>query len=144
MFGWTEEGEESSREEFLPESPATEDSVEQGETRHVQDGVLQKGVEDAATQQTWLLVNTFSLQVELLEEAHAGVSGGHQGRRKALCRLCRRLCWIGMRHEVEWSELYHVNVAEKESERRTRAALRWYQFGAPWEGDGGGCRRGTA
>ena len=101
-----------------------------GEKQHVQDGVLQKGVEDAATQQTWLLVNPFSLQVELLEEAHAGVSGGHQGRRKTL--LC--LSWVGMRHEVEWCELYHVYVAEKESERRTRAALRWYQFGAPWEG----------
>ena len=37
-------------------------------------------------------------------------------------------------HEVEWCKLYHVYVAEKESERRTRAALRWYQFGAPWEG----------
>ena len=105
-----------------------------GEKQHVQDGVLQKGVEDAATQQTWLLVTPFSLQVELLEEAHAGVSGGQLGRRKTLRSLCRRLCWVGMRHEVEWCELYHVYVAEKESERRTRAALRWYQFGAPWEG----------
>ena len=34
----------------------------------------------------------------------------------------------------EWCcKLYHVGVVEKESERRTRAALRWYQFGAPWE-----------
>ena len=88
VFGWTEEGDESCREEqpckeeFLPESPATEDWVEQGETLLVQDGVLQKGVEDAAREHTWLLVNPFSLQVELLEEAHAGVSGGRQGRRK--------------------------------------------------------------
>ena len=58
MFGWTEEGEESCRkeqpckEEFLPESPVTEDSVEQRETLHVQDGVLQKGVEDAAREHT--------------------------------------------------------------------------------------------
>ena len=56
-FGWTEEGEESCREEqpckeeFLPEIPATEDSVEQ-ETLHMQDGVWQRRVEDAATQQT--------------------------------------------------------------------------------------------
>ena len=140
MLGWTEEGEELCREEqlckeeFLPESPATEDSVEQGETLHVQDGVLQKGVEDAARDDTWLLVNPFSLQVELLEEAHAGISTGHLGHRKTLCRLCRLLCWIGMGQEVEWCELYHVYVAEKESEPCTRAALRWYQFGAPWEG----------
>ena len=87
-------------------------------------------MEEAATQQAWLLVNPFFLQVEFLEEAHAGVSGGHLERRKTL----RRLCWVGMRHEVEWCKLYHVYVAEKESERRTRAPLRWYQFGAPWEG----------
>ena len=135
VFGRTEEGEKSCREEqpckeeFLPEIPATEDSVEQEEMLHIQDGVWQKCVEDAATQQTWLLVNPFSLQVEFLEEAHAGVSGGHLERKKTL----RRLCWVGMgQRVVEWCKLYHVYVAEKESERRTRAALRWYQFGAPW------------
>ena len=41
-LGWTEEGEKSC-----------------GEKQHVQDGVLPKGVEDAATQQTWLLVKPF-------------------------------------------------------------------------------------
>ena len=139
VFGWTEEGEESCRkeqpcrEEFSPESPAAGDSVEQGETRHVQDGVLQKGVEDAAREHTWLRVNPFSLQIELLGEAHVGVSGGYLRRRKTLRRLCRRPCWIGMGYEVEWCKLYHVYVAEKESERRTRAALRWYQFGTPQE-----------
>ena len=140
VLGLTEEGEESYREEqpckeeFMPEIPATEDSVEQEEMLHIQDGVWRRRVEEAATQQAWLLVNPFFLQVELLEEAHAGVSGGQLGRRKTLRSLCRRLCWVGMRYEVEWCKLYHVYVAEKESERRTRAALRWYQFGAPWEG----------
>ena len=44
VFEWTEEGEESCREEqpckeeFLPEIPAIEDLMEQGETRHVQEG----------------------------------------------------------------------------------------------------------
>ena len=129
-----EEGEQPCREEFSPESPATEGMVEQGETLHVIDGVWQKHVEDAVTQHTWLLVNPFSLQVELMEEVHAGVSGGHLGRRKTLCRLCRRLCWIGTGQGVEWCcKLYHVGVVEKESERGTTAAVRWYQFGAPWE-----------
>ena len=86
----------------MPESPATDALVEQWGMLHVQDGVLQKDVEDAATQQTGLLVNPLSLQVELLEEAHAGVSDGQLGRRKTLRSLCRRLCWVGMRHEVEW------------------------------------------
>ena len=108
--------------------------MELWETLRRQDDVLQRRVEDAATQHTWLLVNLFSLQVELLEEAHAGVYGGHLGRRKILCYLYRRLCYIGMVQEVEWCcKLYHVCVAEKEPGRCTRAAVRWYQLGAPWE-----------
>ena len=52
----------------------------------MQDCVLQKDVEDVAMhERLWLLVNSFSLQAELLEEAYAGVSGGHLRRRKALC-----------------------------------------------------------
>ena len=37
------ECEEPHKEEFSPESPATKGLVEQGETLHVQDDVLQKG-----------------------------------------------------------------------------------------------------
>ena len=55
----------------------------------MQDCVLQKDVEDVAMhERLWLLVNSFSLQAELLEETYAGVSGGHLRRRKALCCLC--------------------------------------------------------
>ena len=52
VLGWIEEGEQPCREEF---------------SLHIQDGVWQRRVEDAATQQTWLLVNPFSMQVEFLE-----------------------------------------------------------------------------
>ena len=39
-----------------------------------------------------------------------------------------------MGQKIEWCcKLYHVGVVEKESEQRTRAVLRWYQFGAPCE-----------
>ena len=70
MLGWTKEGregrqscreEQPCKEEFSLESPVTEGWVEQGEMLHIQDGVLQKSVEDVATQHTWLLVNPFSL-----------------------------------------------------------------------------------
>ena len=124
-----EEGEQPCREEFSQESPVTKDLVEQGKTLHVQDSMLQKGA--ATHERLWLQL---SLQGELLEEAHGGVFGGHLGRRKTLCRQCRRLCWIGKGQEVEWCcKLYHIGVAEKKSGRHTRAALRWYQFGAPWQ-----------
>ena len=49
-----------------------------------------------------------------------------------LCVACADAC-VGLAWDMRWSGA-SVYVAEKESERRTRAALRWYQFGAPWEG----------
>ena len=93
---------------------------------HGQDSMLQKGKEDAVREHTWLLVNPFTLQVELLEEVHAGVSSGHLGRRKTQCCLCQHLWWIGTGQGVEWCcKRYHVGVIKKESEQCTRAALRW-------------------
>ena len=87
--------------ELSPESPVNKALVEQWETLRVQDGVLQKRSEDAATQERmWLLVVPLSLRAELLEEAHAGASGGHLGRKKTLCRLRQRLYWVGMRRDV--------------------------------------------
>ena len=109
--------------------------MEQWETLCRQNGVLQKGWEDSTTQEhTLLLEDPPSLWAELQEEDHVGVSDGHLGRRKTVCHLCRRLCLIGMGHAVErCCKLYHVCVAEKESAWWTRAALRWYHFGAPWK-----------
>ena len=96
---------------------------------------IQKGWEDAATQErTWLLVVPLSLRAELLEEAPAGVSGGHLGRKKTLCCLRQRLHWVGMRRDVEeWCKLCYVCAAEKGPARRTRAKSQLYQSGAPME-----------
>ena len=48
--------------------------------------MLQKGWEDAVGMlaRSWLLVVPFSLRYEVLEEAHADVSRGHQGRKKTV------------------------------------------------------------
>ena len=69
-----------------------------------------------------------------MEEAHAGVSGGHQGCKKTLCRLRQRLYWVGMRRDVEeWCKLCHVCAAKKGLAWRIRAPLQLYQSGAPME-----------
>ena len=97
--------------------------------------MLQKGWEDAATQErTWLLVSlSLSLRAKLLE-AHAGVSGGHLGCKKTLYRLCQRLYCDGMRRGVEeWCKLCHVCAAKKGPARSTRAPLQLYQSGSPME-----------
>lgn len=61
---------------------------------------LEEG-EQPRKERSWLLVVPLSLQSDLREKDHAGVSGGHLGRRKTLCRLYRRRCWIGMGRDVE-------------------------------------------
>ena len=87
VVGWMEESEQPGREELALESPVTK-ALEQWKMLRGQESVWQRRVEDAATREhTWLLVNPFSLQVERLEEAHVGISGGHLGHRKTLCSL---------------------------------------------------------
>ena len=57
VLGWMEEGEEPRKVELAPQNPATKG------VQWVQDGVLQKGIEDAATlERSWLLVNPLSLR----------------------------------------------------------------------------------
>ena len=68
---------------------------------------------------SWFLVNPLFLRAELLQETHAGISGRHLGRRKTLCRLCRRLCWISMRQDMEWCKLCLFCAAKKRQARRT-------------------------
>ncbi|MPC43580.1 hypothetical protein E2C01_037230 [Portunus trituberculatus] len=57
VLRWMEKGEQPSREELSPESPATKALVEQREALRVQDSVLQRSWEDTAThERSWLLV----------------------------------------------------------------------------------------
>ena len=107
MLRWIEEGEYPFEEELSPESPTTKALVEQWKTLRVQDGVFQKGWEDAAThERTWLLIVPLPLRAELLEEADTGVSVGHLGRKKTLYFLRQRLHRISKRQDVEeWCKL---------------------------------------
>ena len=74
---WVEKGEQPPKEELSPENPATKRLVEQWDTLRVQDSVIQKRWEDAATQErTWLLVVPLSLRAELLDSRAVFLEGG--------------------------------------------------------------------
>ena len=98
-------------------------------------GVLQQRWEDLATRgSVWLLVVPRTRHTELLEEAHAGIAGGHLGRKKTLCRLCQRVYWIGLRgHVDEWCKFCRECAARKGPVRCTRAILQLFQVGSPME-----------
>ena len=135
VIRWLEAGERPGREELAPESPATKHLVEQWAALRLQEGVLQRRWESASGQESmWLLLVPLALRRELLEEAHAGATGGHLGRKKTLCRLRQRVYWVGLRHDVEeWCRVCRTCAARKGPARRTRAPLQLYQSGAPME-----------
>lgn len=137
------EGEPPRKEKFSPESPITQALVEQWETLCIQNGMLQKCWEDAVThKRSWLLVNSLSLWAELLEEDSVGISGGHLGRKKILCHLCRCLCWISMGQEVEWCyKLYH---RRKRTGTMHSSSAEVVPVRHPHGEGSGGCHRGTA
>ena len=135
VIRWLEAGERPGREEIAPESSATKHLVEQWAMLRLQEGVVQRRWESVSGQESlWLLLVPRALRSELLEEAHAGVTGGHLGRKKTLCRLRQRVYWVGMRHDVEeWCKVCRTCAARKGPARRTRAPLQLYQAGSPME-----------
>ena len=75
-----------------------------------------------------------ALRVDLMQEAHGGVAGGHLGVRKTLSRLRQRYYWVGLRKDVEeWCRACNICCARKGPPRRHRAPLQLYQVGAPME-----------
>lgn len=135
VIRWLEAGERPGKEEIAPESPATKHLVEQWTMLRLQEGVVQRRWESASGRENlWLLLVPLALRAELLGEAHAGVTSGHLGRKKTLCRLRQRVYWVGMRHDVEeWCRVCRTCAARKGPARRTRAPLQLYQAGSPME-----------
>ena len=135
LMRWLERDERPGREELSPESPATKFLESQWAMLRLENGVLQRRWEDVATGgSVWLLVVPRTLRAELLGEAHGGVSSGHLGRKKTLCRLRERTYWVGMRSDVaEWCKVCQTCAARKGPAHRTRAPLQLHQVAAPME-----------
>ena len=82
----------------------------------------------------WVVVVPRALRTEMQKEVHAGVTCGHLGMKKILCRLRQRFYWVGMWSDVsEWSRACDVCSAKKSPARRNRAPLQVYCVGAPME-----------
>ena len=130
LVRWLEAGQvRPSREEVAQESPATKHLVDQWETLRVDErGVLVKQwVAAGGGRDVWLVIVPRASRVELLTKLHAGVTSGHLGEKKTLCRLRQRFYWVGMRSDVtEWCRACDVCSAKKGPARKTRAPLQLY------------------
>ncbi|XP_063868206.1 uncharacterized protein LOC135104608 [Scylla paramamosain] len=69
-----------------------------------------------------------------LQVDERGVTSGHLGEKKTLCRLRQRFYWVGMRSDViEWCRACDVCSGKKGPTRKNRAPLQVYSVGAPME-----------
>ncbi|XP_050705336.1 uncharacterized protein LOC126990695 [Eriocheir sinensis] len=138
IIQWLEAGgERPGWEAVAVESPATKCLVDQWETLRVdKSGVLVKrwvalsGVGGNA----WVVLVPRALRAEVLRELHAGLTSGHLGEKKTLCRLRQRFYWVGMQSDVsEWCRVCDVCSAKKGPTKRNRAPLQVHCVGAPME-----------
>ncbi|XP_050714146.1 protein NYNRIN-like [Eriocheir sinensis] len=138
IIQWLEAGgERPGWEAVAVESPATKCLVDQWETLRVDErGVLVKRWEalSGVGGDAWVVLVPRALRAEVLRELHAGLTSGHLGEKKTLCRLRQRFYWVGMRSDVsEWCRACDVCSAKKGPAKRNRAPLQVYCVGAPME-----------
>ncbi|CAF4895233.1 unnamed protein product [Pieris macdunnoughi] len=70
----------------------------------------------------------------ILEMFHDGSSGGHLGVKRTLLKIKERFYWIHCREDVEdWIRKCKACAAVKGPQTRTRAGMKQYNVGAPWE-----------
>ena len=75
-----------------------------------------------------------SLRQEILEELHAGSTGGHLGEEKTLERLKQRFYWPGHFHDVQdWCKTCGVCATRKMAVPKPRAPLTNISVGSPMQ-----------
>lgn len=74
------------------------------------------------------------LQKDVLSEVHSGASGGHFGVNKTLQKIRKKYYWVRCKEDVtHWIQQCHVCAATKGPAKRTRAAMKVYNVGVPFE-----------
>lgn len=80
------------------------------------------------------LILPYKLQKEVLSEVHSGVSGGHLGVNKTLQKIRKKFYWVKCKEDVtKWIQRCQVCAACKGPAKRTRAAMKVYNVGSPFE-----------
>ena len=101
----------------------------------VKDGTLWRRYEDIPRKLNVLqLVVPASLREEVLQELHAGVTGGHLGEEKTLSRLRERLYWPGCAQSVsDWCRTCATCATRKSSAPKRKAPLETVAAGYPMQ-----------
>ena len=96
----------------------------------IHDGMLWRNYEDALTKQEWKQLSVpQSLREEILEEIHAGVTGGHLGEVKTLQQLKKRFYWPGNSLDVKmWCKTCATCASRKTPAPKSHAPFKLSQM----------------
>lgn len=130
------EGQRPSADDISDRSERTKSLWLQWRSLEFKGGLLYRRIEDPFTEETKLqLVVPRKLVSAVLRHFHdAPGSGGHFGGYKTFTKIRQRYYWPGMRQEVKlWCLSCDSCSRKKGPQHRTRAPLRVYNVGVPWE-----------
>ena len=124
-----------SRDDVRNESLKTRKLIQVWDQLEVAGGVLMRKFCDETHNRSFLqLVVPRVLQESVLEELHAGDTGGHLGVDKTVHKLKQRFYWPGHFRDVEnWCKTCHSCVTRKTPAPKSRGALSGIPSGSPMQ-----------
>ena len=130
-----EEDKHPTKEEVSGESFKTHKLAQIWEQLLLCNGVLMRNYYDERRNASFKqIVVPRSLRQEILEELHAGSTGGHLGEEKTLERLKQRFYWPGHFHDVQdWCKTCGVCATRKMAVPKPRAPLTNISVGSPMQ-----------
>lgn len=135
IIQWIEKGQRPQWKDLAEFSTIIKSYWAQWHSLQLVDGTLYRNWEAADGKSSRLqLVLPQSEVPKVLDEIHGGASGGHLGINKTITKIRERFYWVNIRDDVEnWCRKCDVCAACKGPRRRTRAEMKLYNVGAPFE-----------
>ena len=130
-----EDGRRPTKEEVSGESVKTRKLIQIWEQLVLEKGILMRNFYDEHRGISFKqLVVPRALRQEILEELHAGSTGGHLGEEKTLGKLKQRFYWPGHFQDVQdWCKTCGICATRKTNAPKARAPLTSIQVGSPMQ-----------
>jgi len=134
--GWLKEGLlPLTNDEFARHDPITKSLHAQWERFNVKEGVIYcRYWEARGENDTWQILSPVEYREEIMQAAHASVTGGHMGVKNTQTKVAKRAYWVGWTRDVrdfcrrcDICAKYHRGTVSKLGELQNMCV------GAPWE-----------
>jgi len=123
------------KDELARHDPITKSLHAQWERFKITEGVIYRRFwEGRRENDTWQMVSPVEYREEIMQTAHASVTGGHMGVKKTQTKVAKRAYWVGWTRDVrdfcrrcDVCAKYHRGTVQKQGELQNMCV------GAPWE-----------